>query len=194
MLIIPAIDLRAGKCVRLTQGHKDAVKIYDDDPVNVAEQFQTDGAQMLHIVDLDAAFSESNDRNRQVVLDIIRSVDIPIQLGGGLRSKKDIEPYIQSGVPRVVIGTMAVESPDLLAEFVNLFGPKQIVVAIDAKNGRVVTRGWEKEEELDSMTLCRRVATAGVERIIYTDIQRDGTCTGPNIEQTCLIALSGLKV
>ena len=194
MLIIPAIDLRGGKCVRLTQGRKDAVQIYDADPVAVAEGFQDDAAQMLHIVDLDAAFSEPNDRNRQVLRTIIQSIDIPIQIGGGIRTRKEIEQYVELGVTRLIIGTVAVESPDLLAKFIDLFGPKHIAVAIDAKHGRVVTRGWVREERLDSMTLGRRVAAAGVERVVYTDIQRDGTCTGPNIEHTCLIAKSGLKV
>src|SRR5882762_10978854 len=122
MIVIPAIDLRQGKCVRLTQGRKEAITAYDDDPVRIAGEFERDGARMLHVVDLDGAFSESNERNRDVLRDIVRAVNIPVQFGGGLRGFKDIEQVISSGVARVVIGTLAVESPDLLAEFVELFG------------------------------------------------------------------------
>jgi phosphoribosylformimino-5-aminoimidazole carboxamide ribotide isomerase len=118
-----------------------------------------------------------------------------VQFGGGLRSAKDIEQVLSLGVARVVIGTLAVESPDLLAEFVELFGAKHIAVGIDARNGQVVTRGWETEEHMSALTLARGVAAAGVERIIYTDVQRDGTLAGVNIDQTCLIAeTSGLKI
>jgi phosphoribosylformimino-5-aminoimidazole carboxamide ribotide isomerase len=150
---------------------------------------------MLHVVDLDGAFSESNGRNREVLRDIVRAVSIPVQFGGGLRGAKDLEQAISLGVARVVIGTLAVESPDMLAKFVELFGVDHVAVGIDARNGQVVTRGWETEEEMSALTLARRVAAAGVERIIYTDVSRDGTLAGVNIDQTCLIAeTSGLKV
>ena len=195
MLVIPAIDLRQGKCVRLRQGRKEAATVYDADPIKVAEAFESDGARMLHVVDLDGAFSESNVRNRDVLRDIVRAVSIPVQFGGGLRGAKDIEQAISLGVARVVIGTLAVESPDMLAEIVRLFGVDHVGVGIDARNGQVVTRGWETEEQMSALTLARRVAAAGIERIIYTDVQRDGMLTGVNIDQTCLIAeTSGLKI
>ncbi len=195
MLVIPAIDLRQGKCVRLRQGRKEAATVYDADPVKVAEGFESDGARMLHVVDLDGAFAESNERNRSVLGDIVRAISIPVQFGGGLRGAKDIEQAISLGVARVVIGTLAVESPDMLAEIVRLFGVDHVAVGIDARNGQVVTRGWETEEQMSAMTLARRVAAAGVERIIYTDVQRDGMLTGVNIDQTRLIAeTSGLKI
>ena len=195
MIVIPAIDLRQGKCVRLRQGRKEAATVYDADPIKIAEGFESDGARMLHVVDLDGAFSESNVRNRDVLRDIVRAVTIPVQFGGGLRGAKDIEQAISLGVARVVIGTLAVESPDMLAEIVRLFGVDHVGVGIDARNGQVVTRGWETEEQMSSLTLARRVAAAGVERIIYTDVQRDGMLTGVNIDQTCLIAeTSGLKI
>jgi phosphoribosylformimino-5-aminoimidazole carboxamide ribotide isomerase len=195
MLIIPAIDLRQGKCVRLTQGRKEAATVYDGDPVKVAEDFERDGARMLHVVDLDGAFSEANGRNREVLRDLVLAVGIPVQFGGGLRSTKDIEQVIGLGVARVVIGTLAIESPDMLAKIVRLCGVDHVAVGIDARNGQVVTRGWETEEQMSALTLARRVAAAGVERIIYTDVQRDGTLTGVNIDQTCLIAkASGLKI
>jgi phosphoribosylformimino-5-aminoimidazole carboxamide ribotide isomerase len=194
MLVIPAIDLRQGKCVRLTQGRKEAVTVYDGDPASIAEEFAQDGARMLHVVDLDGAFSESNGRNRDVLRDLVRAVRIPVQFGGGLRGAKDIEQIIRLGVARVVIGTLAMESPDLLAKIVRLFGVDHIAVGIDARNGQVVTRGWETEEQMSALTLAHRVAAAGVERIIYTDVSRDGTLAGVNIDQTCLIAeASGLK-
>src|SRR6266850_709562 len=195
MLVIPAIDLRQGKCVRLTQGRKEAVTAYDGDPARIAEDFERDGARMLHVVDLDGAFSESNGRNRDVLGDIVRAVSIPVQFGGGLRGAKDVEQVISLGVARIVIGTLAVESPAMLAKFVGLFGVDHVAVGIDARNGQVVTRGWETEDQMSALTLARRVAAAGVERIIYTDVQRDGTLIGVNIDQTCLIAeTSGLKI
>ena len=195
MLVIPAIDLRQGKCVRLMQGRKEAATIYDGHPIKVAEAFENDGAQMLHVVDLDGAFSEPNERNRDVLRDLIHAVGIPVQFGGGLRSSKDIEQAISLGVARVVIGTLAVESPNMLAKFVGLFGVDHVAVGIDARNGQVVTRGWESEEQISALTLARRVAAAGIERIIYTDVQRDGTLAGVNIDQTCSIAeASGLKI
>jgi phosphoribosylformimino-5-aminoimidazole carboxamide ribotide isomerase len=195
MLVIPAIDLRQGKCIRLQQGRKDAATVYGDDPVKVAEQFARDGARMLHVVDLDGAFSESNLRNREVLRDICSALNIPLQFGGGLRGINDVEQVISMGTSRVVIGTLAAESPDILAEMVRQFGAEHIAVGIDARNGQVMTRGWETEGQMSALTLGHRVAAAGIERIVYTDIQRDGMLTGPNIEQTCRIALeSGLKV
>ena len=194
MLVIPAIDLRNGKCVRLTQGRKDVATIYDSDPVNVAENFESDGAQLIHVVDLDAAFSGENSNNRETVRQIIRSIKIPVQMGGGIRSVPAVEQAIALGVTRVVIGTVAAESIKTLEAMVH-HARHRIVVAIDASQGQVVTRGWERQEPLSALSLARRVAEIGVQRIVYTDVQRDGTLKGPNIEQTCKIATeSGLKV
>ena len=195
MLIIPAIDLRDGRCVRLTQGRKELTKIYDGDPVEIAKSLECAGAQMLHVVDLDGAFSDPNSRNRQKLWEILRAINIPVQFGGGLRSGKDVFDVVQLGVTRAVIGTMAVQAFDSLRTLVRLFGHQRIVVGIDARNGQVMTRGWENEGGLDACEFARRVAETGVERIVYTDIQRDGTLTGPNIEETCMIAsASGLNV
>jgi phosphoribosylformimino-5-aminoimidazole carboxamide ribotide isomerase len=195
MLVIPAIDLRQGKCVHLTQGRKEAATVYDADPIKVAEAFENDGAQMLHVVDLDGAFGEANERNREVLRDLVLAIKIPVQFGGGVRSLKDIDQAFNLGVGRVVIGTLAVESPDLLAQIIRRFGAVRVAVGIDARNGQVVTRGWETEEQLTASTLAQRVAAAGVERIIYTDIQRDGTLAGINVDQTRMIAeTSGLKI
>jgi phosphoribosylformimino-5-aminoimidazole carboxamide ribotide isomerase len=194
MIILPAIDLRDGRCVRLTQGRKDSAKVYDGDPVDVARAFAASGAEMLHVVDLDGAFAEPNSANRLVLREIVRAVDIPIQFGGGLRRSQDVEQVIELGVTRVVIGTVAVESPDTLTELVRRWGSRHIAVGIDAQKGRVVTHGWEQTESISALTLASTVAEIGVERIIYTDVARDGMLHGPNIEQTCLIAGAGVKV
>ena len=194
MIILPAIDLRKGRCVRLTQGRKDSAKVYDGDPVDVAKAFAASGAEMLHVVDLDGAFAEPNSRNRQVLSDIIRAIDIPIQFGGGLRSSGAVKQVLELGVTRVVIGTVAAESLETLTRMIRLFGSRHIAVGIDAQGGRVVTHGWEQTESLSALTLAQRVAGLGVERVVYTDVGRDGTLAGPNIEQTCLIAGAGVKV
>jgi phosphoribosylformimino-5-aminoimidazole carboxamide ribotide isomerase len=194
MLIIPAIDLKDGQCVRLTQGRKTAVKVYDGDPVEIAKSYEGDGARMLHVVDLDGAFDGGVSRNRRTVRKIIRSVDIPVQFGGGIRSVSDVQQLIEFGAAQVVIGTLAAESPDTLERFVQLFGFR-ICVGIDARSGQVLTRGWEKQEKISAVDLARRVADAGVDRIVYTDVSRDGTLGGVNIDQTCMIAReSGLRV
>lgn len=194
MLIIPAIDLRAGRCVRLSQGRKDDVKVYGGDAVETALNYQSDGAQMLHIVDLDGAFSDPNSRNRAVFREIVSQTDLPIQFGGGLRSLEDVEQVIELGVTRVVVGTLAVESAALLAKLVEMFGPR-VCVGIDARDGQVMTRGWEKRETVTAIELAQRVAALGVERIVYTDVARDGMLAGVNLQQTCAIAHeSGLRV
>jgi len=195
MLVIPAIDLRDGRCIRLKQGRKEEVTVYDGHPVEIAQSYQDNGARMLHIVDLDGAFSEPGSRNLQVLREIIRQLEIPVQFGGGLRGYKDVENVIELGVSRVVIGTLAVESPETLAKLVRSFGGHRIAVGLDAKNGQVMTRGWELEGKISALELAQEVAALGVERIIYTDVARDGMLTGVNIEQTCMIAReSGLKV
>jgi len=194
VLIIPAIDLRQGRCVRLAQGRRADVKIYGNDPVEVARDFESQGAQMLHVVNLDGAFDESDSLNQKVAQEIIQSVGIPVQFGGGLRSADAVEQLIEAGAARVVVGTMAVESPETLENLVRRFG-NRVAVGIDANNGLVKTRGWEKNGNLSASELARRVAGIGIERIIYTDIARDGMLSGVNVRQTCAIAReSGLKV
>lgn len=195
MLIIPAIDLRAGRCVRLTQGRKDSTKVYDANPVAVAQAFAAAGARMLHVVDLDGAFSEPNSRNRRVLRDIVRAIDIPVQFGGGVRCRKDATAVLDLGVSRIVIGTMAVESPEVLTKMLHQFAAPQIAVGIDARNGKVVTRGWQTEEQIEALVLARKFADLGARRIVYTDTLRDGMLAGVNIDQVCAIAKeSGLRV
>ncbi len=195
ILIIPAIDLRAGSCVRLVQGRKNNTTVYDGDPVEIALGYESAGAQMIHLVDLDGAFSDPNSRNRQVLREILSHARIPVQFGGGLRSLDDMGQVIELGVSRVVIGTVAVEAPEILDQALRLFGASRIAVGIDARAGQVLTRGWESEGKLSALELAGNVAAAGVERIIYTDVTRDGMLTGVNVEQTYAIArASGLKV
>ena len=187
MIVIPAIDLRSGRCVRLMQGRKSDVTVYNDDPVQVAKEFAAAGAEMVHVVDLDGAFSETDSPNRAVVKRIIEAVDIPIEFGGGVRSIEDAQALANEGVARIVVGTVAAESPESLKEFVGRFAAK-ICVGIDARDGRVMSRGWETRTSIDAVELARTVADCGVERIIYTDIARDGTLVGPNIDQTLTVA------
>lgn len=195
MLIIPAIDLRGGRCVRLTRGRKEDVRVYNSDPIAVAADFESQGAEMLHVVDLDAAFAEPTSRNREILCGIIGAVSIPVQFGGGLRDVAAVGRAIDLGVRRAVVGTVAVESTELLSQMLERFGQAAIVVGIDAKRGMVATRGWENESAVEALTLAQRVAALGVDRIVFTDIQRDGMLTGPNVELTNLIAKeTGLKV
>jgi len=195
MLIIPAIDLQNGKCVRLSQGRKDAATVYDDDPIKVAKDFELAGARMLHIVDLDAAFSGRDSLNRPLLRKIIAAIRIPVQFGGGLRTAHAVKEVIELGVTRAVVGTLAVKSTEILAELARTFGGDRIAVGIDAKDGEVMVCGWEHTGRIRATELARMIAKAGVERIIYTDVTRDGMLRGLNIEQTLLLAReSGLKV
>src|ERR1051326_3159047 len=164
MIVLPAIDLRSGHCVRLAQGRKEAAKVYDTDPVKVALGFEDDGAEMLHLVDLDGAFGEPHDRNREVVREIIDAIKVPVQFGGGLGRPDDVSAMIDIGVQRVLIGSIAVESPEILAKLIARFAATAIVVGIDAKGGRVATRGWESSTAVDSLTLAHRMAAIGVDR------------------------------
>jgi phosphoribosylformimino-5-aminoimidazole carboxamide ribotide isomerase len=189
MLVIPAIDLKNGLCVRLRQGRKSEITVYNENPVEVAKGFASAGAEMIHVVDLDGAFNDADSPNRSVLRRIVDSVDVPIEFGGGIRSLEDVQQLCDAGVARVVLGTLAAESPAALTDFINSFSAK-ICVGIDARDGRVMTRGWEAATTVMAVDLARSVAECGVERIIYTDIARDGTMGGPNIEQTLAVARS----
>lgn len=194
MQIIPAIDLRNGQCVRLVQGRRAEAKVYDGDPVEIARRFMEAGAPMLHVVDLDGAFAERGSPNREVARRIIEAVEIPVQFGGGLREISDVREIIESGAARVVVGTLVLESAERLLRLVELFDTR-VAVGIDARGGRVVTHGWERQEDVSAVELAARVQALGVARIIYTDVARDGTLEGVNVEQTCAVArASGLPV
>jgi phosphoribosylformimino-5-aminoimidazole carboxamide ribotide isomerase len=186
MIVIPAIDLKNGLCVRLMQGRKSDVTVYSDDPVAVAREFASAGAEMIHVVDLDGAFSETDSPNRAVVKRILETVDVPIEFGGGVRSVVTAQLLVNEGVTRIVLGTVAAESTGSLKGYVDRFSAK-ICIGIDARDGRVMSRGWETTTPLEAVDLARTVASCGVERIIYTDIARDGTLVGPNVEQTLAV-------
>lgn len=190
MIVIPAIDLKNGLCVRLMQGRKSEMTVYNEDPVAVAKEFASTGAEMIHVVDLDGAFNETDSPNRTVVRKIVDEVDVPVEFGGGVRSLEDVQQLCAAGVARVVLGTLAAESPDSLKAFVDRFS-STICVGIDARDGRVMSRGWETSTPLIAIDLARSVASRGVQRIIYTDISRDGMLVGPNVEQTLAVVRAG---
>lgn len=181
MLVIPAIDLRDGKCVRLYQGSYEQETVYYDDPVKMARLWRIQNARVLHVVDLDAARNDGRD-NREVVRQICNELDIPVQLGGGIRSMEDIEEALGLGVYRVIIGTAAVRNPQLVSEAVDRFTCSRVVVGIDARHGEVRLDGWTEGSGVQAVDLALDMEDRGVRRIIYTDIGRDGTMKGPNIE------------
>jgi phosphoribosylformimino-5-aminoimidazole carboxamide ribotide isomerase len=195
MLIIPAIDLKSGRCVRLTEGREASAKVYDRDPIEVAHAYEKAGATLIHVVDLDGAFLGATSANLQIIKRINSEIAIPIEVGGGLRSLADIEFILRDvGARYSIIGTVAVEQPGLLKQAIAAFG-NSIVVGIDARDGQVATRGWTEATRVAAIELACEVAGLGVERIIYTDIARDGRLKGPNLETTRDIARrSGARV
>ena len=190
MLIIPAIDLKDGKCVRLKQGRMDESTQYGDDPVDMAARWVNAGARRLHLVDLNGAFA-GEPVNGEIVRAIAnRYPDLPIQIGGGIRSAETIEAYLQAGVQWVIIGTKAVKEPEFVTEMCKQF-PGHIIVGLDAKDGRVATDGWAEVSEVMATDLAKRFANDGVEAIVYTDISRDGMMQGVNVEATAALAQEG---
>jgi phosphoribosylformimino-5-aminoimidazole carboxamide ribotide isomerase len=181
ILVIPAIDLRGGHCVRLHQGSYEEETVYFDDPVKMARLWRVQNARTLHVVDLDAARGGSED-NRKVIREICGALDIPVQLGGGIRTMEDVEAALELGVYRVIIGTAAVRDPDLVEEAVAKHGCSRVVVGIDARDGEVRVQGWTEGSGIDAVELAVEMERRGCRRIIYTDISRDGTLQGPNVE------------
>lgn len=188
MIVIPAIDLKEGACVRLEQGLMEKDTVYCDDPAAQARIWQEQGGELLHLVDLDGAFA-GVPRNKEAIETIVRAVDIPTELGGGIRDLETVEAYLELGITRVILGTVAKENPQLVAEACRLF-PGRIVVGIDAKDGLVAVRGWADVTEKRASELSREMEGFGVEAIIYTDIARDGMMQGPNLEATRQLAES----
>jgi len=186
MIVIPAIDLKDGKCVRLEQGLMDKDTVFNDNPGAQARAWQEQGAELLHIVDLDGAFA-GEPKNRSAIEDIIKSITIPAQLGGGIRDIATIEAYLSLGLSRVIIGTAAQRNPELVREACARF-PGRIVVGIDAKNGMVAVQGWAEVTDITAVELARKFEDCGVAAIIYTDISRDGMLQGPNLEATRALA------
>ncbi len=179
MFIIPAIDLKDGLCVRLQQGRKDAVTVYSGDPAATARKWESYGAKILHVVDLDGAFT-GIQKNIESILKIRKSVKMMIEVGGGIRDITAADKLLSAGVDRIIIGTSAIEDSDFVVEACNRF-PGKVYVGIDAKDGKVAVRGWESVSSIAAKELAGRVETAGVSGIIYTDIARDGMLTGPNV-------------
>ncbi|MEP0750715.1 1-(5-phosphoribosyl)-5-[(5-phosphoribosylamino)methylideneamino]imidazole-4-carboxamide isomerase [Trichocoleus sp. Lan] len=180
MNVIPAIDLLEGRCVRLYQGDYARSQVFDNNPANIAKQWVEQGATRLHIVDLDGA-KAGQLVNRQAIEAILQAVSGEIQVGGGLRDKSSVSQLLNMGVKQVILGTIAVEQPQLVEELCQEF-PGQIIVGIDARNGRVATRGWLETSEVAAIDLAKQMQQLGVAAIIYTDIHRDGTLSGPNLE------------
>lgn len=178
MIIFPAIDLRNGRVVRLQQGRADAETQYSADPAQVAARWQTEGAEWLHVVNLDGAFGENSAANFGELKQIIQAVKIPVQFGGGLRALENLKAAFDQGVARVVIGTAAIETPALVSEALTRFGAERIVVGIDARAGIVATRGWVAQSQVSAHDLARQMHACGVTRIVYTDIARDGMLRG----------------
>ncbi len=179
MIIYPAIDLRGGQCVRLLQGDFNQTTVYSDAPLEMAKKWASCGASWLHLVDLDGARQEAGD-NRAIICDIATKLSIPVQTGGGIRTMSDIDELIGHGVSRVILGTVAVENPDFVAEAVLKYGDK-IAVGIDAKDGFAAVSGWEAVSKWKAVELAQLMKEKGVKHIIYTDIATDGMLTGPNL-------------
>ncbi len=179
MLIIPAIDLKGGKCVRLTQGKKDAVTVFSDDPVDVAKSWEDQGADYLHVVDLDGAF-EGTPKNLNIVEQIVKQVKIPIEFGGGLRTTESVKKILDLGADRVIVGTKAIDSPSWINELCATF-QSQIAIGIDAKNGKVAVNGWTSVCKWTAIDFAMEIEKSSPCAIIYTDIARDGMLQGPNI-------------
>lgn len=186
MLILPAIDLKNGRCVRLQQGEMERETLFSDHPEEVAVRWESLGAELLHIVDLDGAVA-GRPHNEAAIKRILQSVSVPLELGGGIRNLDTVERYLSLGVKRVVLGTIAHKQPSLLEAACKMF-PGRIVVGIDARDGMVAVEGWKETTAMQAADLAKTIADKGVEAIIFTDIKRDGMMSGPNIESTRALA------
>ena len=202
LTIFPAIDLRRGQVVRLRQGDPAAQRVYDEDPVAVARRWAEHGAEWLHVVNLDGAFSGQGQEsglnlsvNLKRLAEIRAAITLPIQFGGGMRTVDDVAHALALGATRVVLGTVAVRQPEVVADAIARFGAEQIVVGIDAWDGLVATHGWQETSALDALTVAHRMGDIGVRRIVFTDIARDGMLSGVNVAATAALAReSGLRI
>lgn len=186
MIVIPAIDLKQGKCVRLLQGRMEDATVYNENPAEQAKAFEEKGAELIHVVDLDGAF-EGRPMNLDSIKAILGAVKIPIEVGGGIRTMETIELLLNAGVSRVILGTAALEVPGLLVLACKKY-PGRVVAGIDAKDGKVAVRGWGDVSNVTALELAKKMEDAGVRAIIYTDISRDGMLTGHNFEATTALA------
>ncbi len=186
MILYPAIDLKDGNCVRLYKGEMDQATVFSDDPAAQAKSFQDAGCEWLHLVDLNGAFA-GEPVNAAPVEAILKACDIPAQLGGGIRDIATIERWLDKGLARVILGTVAVRDPELVKEAARLF-PGKVAVGIDARDGMVAVEGWAETTDVTALDLARKFEDAGVAAIIYTDIDRDGAMQGPNVAATAALA------
>jgi phosphoribosylformimino-5-aminoimidazole carboxamide ribotide isomerase len=194
MEVIPAIDLKSGRCVRLYQGDYSRETVYSHDPLEVALGWQGQGAPRLHLVDLDGA-AQGRPVNLEAIASIVAHLSIPIQVGGGIRSQEVAASLLASGVDRLVMGTAAVEEPALVQSLCQRYGAERLVVAVDARDGRVAVRGWTETTSVSALALALQVAELGIRRLLYTDIGRDGTLTEPNFAATAaLVQGTGLAI
>ena len=187
MEVIPAIDLKGGRCVRLRQGDFVQETVFSDDPLATARSWQEQGAGRLHLVDLDGA-AGGEPAHLEVITAIVRSLTIPVQVGGGIRTVAAAEAWLAAGADRVVIGTAAVRNPNMVKELCQLHGGHRVVAAVDARDGKVAVQGWTEASEIDVLDLAGDMAAIGVERLLYTDIARDGMLSGPDLETNTLLA------
>jgi phosphoribosylformimino-5-aminoimidazole carboxamide ribotide isomerase len=186
VIVIPAIDLKDGKCVRLAQGDFQRVTVYSEDPVEIAERWRTQGAQRIHVVDLDGSLAGS-PRNRAVIVEIIKAIPIPVELGGGIRDMNTVEYYIRQGVQWVILGTAALRNETFVKDACRQFSGR-IIIGIDARDGRVAVQGWTEKTSETAADIARRYENHEPAAIVYTDIQRDGMESGVNIEATRILA------
>ena len=186
MIIIPAVDIKNGKCVRLIQGRQDAETIFSDDPAFMAKRWEAEGAEVIHVIDLDGAFEQS-PQNLHSIKKIIQTLNAKIQVGGGIRNKATIRMFLELGVDKVIIGTEAITNPKLVKDACREF-PGRIVVGIDARNGFVAIEGWTQTTKVKAVELAKQFEDCGVAAINFTDIYKDGMQTGPNIDETKRIA------
>ncbi len=194
MLLIPAIDLKNGRCVRLLQGEAAAETVYSDDPASMARSFEDAGAKRLHLVDLDGAF-KGKGANLVSIRSILKNISIPVQLGGGLRNAENIEKMFELGVSSVIVGTMAVKNPDVLEEVIQRFTGEKVILGIDARDRKVSIEGWQEGTEIDDVEFALRWKKFGIQRIVFTDIACDGMLSGPNLEALGDFARrTGLKI
>jgi phosphoribosylformimino-5-aminoimidazole carboxamide ribotide isomerase len=195
MIVYPAIDLRKGRCVRLQQGDAAAETVFADDPADAARRWASEGAEWLHVVNLDGALGETGAANLIALRRILAAVGLPVQFGGGLRSLEDIAALLELGVTRVVLGTVAVREPEIVQSAIERFGSERVAVGIDARAGLVAVQGWRDLSTVRAADLGLQMRVLGVERVIYTDIARDGMLTGVNVEATVALAqATGLGV
>lgn len=193
MIVIPAIDLRGGRCVRLTQGDYARETVFDDDPVAVARRWQSAGGTWLHVVDLDGA-RDGIPQQRDTIAEIVSALDIPVQVGGGIRTRTHAEDLFSIGVARVVLGTAAVSNPQLVTDLIQSAGAERVVVGVDARDGLVATQGWLETSSVRALDLIRRMGANGVQRVVYTDIERDGMLTSPNFDAVAEAASLGIDI